>query len=260
VVTPRPLRLLRLATATPYLLALGCGRVETSIGAEFARDAAAAGSDGQAPVSVCFEAESGKLSGFTIEMDPAASGGEYVLPPPGSQSLLVPGDASAAYTFELATPATYVLWGRIHGPGALNNAFWVTVDNGPSYRWQLSTGVVWFWGPVTSGTDYGNPLHYVLDAGSHELVFRNSTPGVGLDRVCVTVPGDMPLGNDTPCDPPNSIQLADGGCVPSCGSHGSTTCGAACAGQPALSSYDCAVCCFVPDAGADGGPPDSTTD
>jgi hypothetical protein len=251
--------LLRLAAAGPCLLELACGRVETNVGAEFAPDSAA-GSDGQAPVPVYLEAESGKLSGFTIETDPAASGGEYILPPAGSQSLLVPGSATAEYAFVLTRPATYLVWGRIHAPGALNNAFWVTVDNGPSYRWQLSTGVVWFWGPVTSGTDYRNPIPFALDAGSHRLVFRNSTPGVGLDRIYVTVPGDVPPGNDTPCNPPDSIQLADGGCEPSCGSHGSTTCGAACAGQPALTSYDCAVCCLVPEAGADGSPPDSATD
>jgi hypothetical protein len=239
---------LSLVAAGLCLLALACGRFETSVGAEFARDSAA-GPDGHAPVPVYIEAESGKLSGFTIEMDPAASAGEYILPPPGSQSELVPGDATAEYAFELSSPATYLVWGRIHAPGALNNAFWVTVDNGQSYRWQLSTGVVWFWGPVTSGTDYGNPIQYALDAGSHRLVFRNSTPGVGLDRIYVTLPGDVPPGNDTPCSPPNSIQLADGGCESSCGSHGSTTCGAACAGQPALPSYDCAVCCLTPDAG-----------
>jgi hypothetical protein len=182
------------------------------------------------------------------------------LPPPGSQSPLVPGNATAEYTFTLVRSGTYLLWGRIHAPGALNNAFWVTMDNGPSYRWQLSTGVVWFWGAVTSGTDYGNPIQFALDAGSHRLVVRNSTPGVGLDRLAVAVPGDVPPGNDTPCNPPNSIQLADGGCEPSCGSHGGTTCGAACAGQPPLPSYDCAVCCFVRDAGAEGSPLDSATD
>jgi hypothetical protein len=252
--------LLRPAAAGPWLLALACGRFETSVGAEFAGDSAAAGPDGQGPAAVYLEAESGKLSGFTIETDPTASGGEYILPPPGSQSPLVPGDATAEYAFELASPATYLLWGRIHAPGALNNAFWVTVDNGPSYRWQLSTGVVWFWGPVTSGTDYGNPIQYALDAGSHRLVIRNATPGVGLDRLYVTVPGDVPPGNDTPCNPPNSIQLADGGCEPSCGSHGSTTCGAPCAGLPALASYDCAVCCLAPAAAADAGPSDSSSD
>jgi hypothetical protein len=104
---------------------------------------------------------------------------------------------------------------------------------------------------------YTTPVPYSLDAGTHTLVFRNSAPGVGLDRLYVALPADvMPLpANSTPCDPPNSIQVADGGCVPSCGSHGHTTCGSACNGLPALPSYDCGVCCLVPDGGLDAGPP-----
>jgi hypothetical protein len=151
----------------------------------------------------------------------------------------------------------YFVWGRIRAPGAENNAFWVTMDKGPSYLWHLSTGVIWYWGRVTDGTDYTHPISFQLDAGPHELVVRNAEPQVGLDRLYVTSRGDTPVPrNDTPCDPPNSIQLEDGGCEPSCGSHASTTCGAdACAGQPVLASYDCVVCCHDPDA-ADAGPAD----
>ncbi len=226
--------------AAPCLLGLACGRVDTSVGT--------------LPQSMYVEAESGNLSGFTIEMDPAASGGQYILPPPGTQSLVVPGIASAEYTFASASGA-YLVWGRIRAPGAENNAFWVTMDDGPSYLWHLSTGVIWYWGFVTNGTDYTHPIAFTLDAGTHRLVFRNADPDVGLDRLYVTSLGDVPPGNATPCDPPNSIQLVDGGCEPSCGSQLNTTCGAACAGQPTLVSYDCAVCCHVP-AAADAGASD----
>jgi hypothetical protein len=236
----------------------GCGQIVTSVGAEV--DGALPPPDAAAAVSVYMEAESGKLTGFTIGADPAASGGEYISPPASVQSLLVPGDARAEYSFVLGRPGTYLVWGRLQAPTVDSNAFWVTVDNGPSYRWQLSTGVIWFWGAVTSDADYGNPIRYTLGAGPHQLVFQNSVPGVELDRLYVTVPGDVPPGNDTPCDPPNSIQLADGGCEPSCGSHGNTTCGAACTGLPPLVSYDCGVCCHVPDGGLDAAVADAAAE
>ena len=248
--------------AGPYLplLALcACGRIDTSVGTQIV-GGADTGTDASLPRAVYMEAESGNLSGFTIESDSTASGGEYILPPPGQTSLLVPGDASADYTFAVAS-GSYLVWGRIHGPGAENNSFWVSMDHGTSELWHLSTGVIWYWGPVTNGTDYSHPITFDLDAGPHELVVNNADPGVDLDRLYVTSLGDVPdvPPNDTPCNPPNSIQLEDGGCEPSCGSHGNTTCGAPqCAGQPLLVSYDCTVCCLATDAGSeDGGPSDA---
>jgi hypothetical protein len=240
-------------------LALGCGRILTEVGEELD-----AGSDAQpdaacVPTSLYIDMASGTLSGgFSIQTDVDA--GEYLLPP-AVPSTQVPGDASADYTFPLACPGTYLLWGRIHGPGALNNSFWLSMDDEPFYQWRLSTGVIWYWRPVTRDVDYFHPIQYALDAGVHRLAIRNSATDVGLQRLFVTIPGDFPPGNDTPCDPPNSIQLADGGCEVSCGSHGNTVCGAiACAGQPPLDAYDCSVCCHPPDAGPDGPTADAPSD
>lgn len=230
-----------LAGAAVVAMAIACGRVDTDVGAEHD--------------SVYFEAESGRLSGgFTIASDPSASGGQCILPPAGVTSAQAPGLATAEYTFHLNQSATYLVWGRIRFPGVQRNTVWVTVDAGPTYLWRLSTGATWFWGRVTNGTDYGHPIPFALSAGDHRLVLRNSEPGVELDRFFISIPGDVPPGNDTPCDPPNSIQLSDGGCEKSCGSFMNTTCGSvACAGQVALVAYDCDICCKDPEAGTDGG-------
>jgi hypothetical protein len=253
-------------------LGTGCGRLLTEVGEQLD-----AQSDAPAPQDAACEATSfyidmpsGTLSGgFSIQADVDA--GEY-LSPPAQASTQVPGAASAVFTFPVACGGTYLLWGRIHGPGALNNTFWLSMDQEPFYQWRLSTGVIWYWREVTHGTDYFHPIPYVLDAGVHRLTVRNSATDVGLQRFFVAVPSDMPPGNDTPCDPPNSIQLVDGGCEVSCGSHGNTVCGSiVCTGQPQLVAYDCTVCCLQPpdagaDSGADAGPdadagaPDSSSD
>jgi hypothetical protein len=227
--------------------ALGCGREDIQVGAEVA----------SAPMYI--EAENGRLSGaFTVESDPLASGGKYILSPPVASSIDASGGATAEYWFRTRQAGAYFIWGRIQAPGAANNSFWVTVDASPPILWKLSTGVIWFWGRLTSGTDYGHPIEYALGAGLHRIVFGGADPGVGLDRLYVTVPGDVPPGNDTPCDPPNSIQLADGGCQASCGTLKGTTCGSNfCAGLTPLPAYDCAVCCRVPD---DGGASDAQSE
>jgi hypothetical protein len=230
------------------VLALACGRVSTQVGAE---------GDGPCePVLVYVDAASGTLSGgFTLQSDPDAGVSEYLSPPAGVESLLVPGEAGAQYAFSLSCPGTYLLWGRMHGPDPEHNTFWLSVDGEPFYQWRLSTGVVWFWRPVTRGVEYLDPIQYVLDAGSHQLVVRNSASGDGVAGFFIALPGEVPPGNDTPCKPPDSVQMEDGGCVPSCGSHGANTvCGAgACAGQAPLVAYDCVICCFVADGGADSG-------
>jgi hypothetical protein len=170
----------------------------------------------------------------------------------------VPGDASARYAFNVSCGNQYLLWGRIRGPGVRSNSFWVSIDDGGIYEWSLSTGVVWFWKAATDGKNYLVPLRFTLDAGAHRLVFRNSSPGVGLAGLYVAVPGDVPPGNDTPCDPPNSIQLADGGCEPSCGATGGNDCSFPdCAGRTLRVVYDCAACCYVPPAGDEAGAPDA---
>lgn len=217
-----------------------CGRLDTQVGA--------------AATEVFIEAEEGALAGgFVVQMDPTASGDEYILPPDGVRTLQTPGSASASYSFVLGATDQYYVWGRIHAPGADNNAFWVSVDGGPEYLWRLSTGVVWVWGRVTNGTEYGKWLVFDLAAGPHTLVFRNADPGVGLDAIYVRPTSAKDLDRGTPCDPPNSIQLTDGTCQKSCGSFGAyATCGPACAGLTALPAYDCTVCCLgPPDAGGD---------
>ena len=232
-------RLRNLARLT-LLGPLAC-RVDTSVGAEI----------GAVPLYI--EAEDGSLSGgFSIESDPLASGEKFIAPPQ-VQSSNAPGNAAAVYSFRTTSPHdTYVIWGRIHGPGPFPyNSFWVSVDGAAFTQWRLSTGVIWFWGPVTRDTNYGTPIIYPLDAGIHQLVIRNSGPDVGLDRLYIDfAPGHPPPGNNTPCDPPNSIQIDDGGCQPSCGSLLGTACGAqVCEGFVPLPAYDCSVCCRLPDAG-----------
>jgi hypothetical protein len=219
---------------------LACARVDTPVGAEVPS------------VPLYLEAEDGALSGgFSIQSDPRASGGLFIAPP-DMPSVDSPGSAAAVYSFRTTSAHdTYVIWGRIHAPEPFpNNSFWVSVDGAPATQWRLSTGVIWFWGPVSRDTDYGVNILYPLDAGLHQLVIRNSGTDLGLDRLSIQLaPGHVPPGNDTHCSPPDSIETDDASCFNSCGSQRGTACGLqACNGFVPLPSYDCSVCCRVPDA------------
>ncbi|WP_437756760.1 hypothetical protein [Sorangium sp. So ce1389] len=220
------------------LAAVGCEAEITSVGA-------------WAPVvsgASYIEAELGELTGdFTVGEDSRASGGRFIMPAGGVSSDETPGLARARYRFEAPSGAEYVIWGRIYAPNAINNRFWIQVDGGPWYLWRISVGEIWFWDDLHDDVRYGEPLRFSLAAGTHELVIANAVDGVWLDRLYFTPDGDEPPGNDTPCDPPHSIEVG-GECLPSCGALQGTECGPVpCAGREALDAYDCSVCCRIED-------------
>ena len=238
------------------LVMVACGRDVTSIGALTRPDDArspdamladAAADAGAAPLAGPYiEAEDGTLSGgFTIATDASASAGQAIAPPADTADDAAPGPARARYRVQLDGAGDYVIWGRIHAPGAANNRFWFQVDGGTWFKWRISSGEIWFWDDLHDDTNYGTPLRFQLDAGEHELVIASCVPGVQLDRLYFTADGDEPPGNDTACDPPHSIEIG-GTCLPSCGALTGTACGmAACAGRELLAAYDCDVCCHV---------------
>jgi hypothetical protein len=275
--------LVLLAVACP--LASGCGRDETQVATEW----------------VYIEAEDGQLmGGFTVMNDPRASGGKYI-----QTTALASVDAGsgvvatlATYNFNLTRAGNYRIWGRVRDPDASHDRWRVTVDDANvddasvqlfveggtidggvtnPFSWRLSTGVAWWWRPITDDIDYLHPVTFPLSAGSHEISFTSDESGLSLDRLWV-VPADVPHAlrandpvpaNTSPCRPPDSIELTDGGCKPSCGSFATsdmmTTCPAvSCNGFPERQAYDCNVCCLVPlgpdaadlDGGTDEGSPD----
>ncbi|HEX3597555.1 MAG TPA: hypothetical protein VHU80_20745 [Polyangiaceae bacterium] len=193
------------------------------------------------------EAEDGALTtGFTRKTDPLASGGVYIVTEAGAASNDVPGSARAVYSLPVDTTATYAVWGRIHSPDVARNAFWFRMDGGAWVVWRLSTGEDWYWGSLHDGVDYGDPISFDLNAGTHQLEFANFIDGVSLDRLYFTTGMERPLGDDTPCRPPDSVRLG-GVCVASCGSQGGTTCGdQVCTGRTPIPAYDCGVCCKAP--------------
>jgi hypothetical protein len=233
-------------------IAGGCDAVVTSVGAweprrepDAAPDAAADAAEPAVERVLYIEAEDGELSGgFTVAPEAGASNGFVLVPPPGAPSDVQPGPARARYAFELRAAGDYLLWGRSYAPGPDNNRFWFQLDGGPWFIWRISTGETWFWDDFHDDREYGRPLVFPLQPGAHELVIASCVEGVQLDRLYVTAEGDEPPGNDTPCDPPHTIEIgAD--CLPSCGLLDGTACGDACAGQMLLPAYDCAVCCRI---------------
>ena len=191
------------------------------------------------------EAEEGELSGgFVVETNPEASAGSTLLAPSETDADLEPGPARARFAFTLERAGSYAIWGRVYARGTEDNRFWFQLDGGEWIKWRISTGETWYWDDFHRDTEYGRALAFALEPGAHELVIASCVAGARLDRLYVTDGGDEPPGNDTPCRPPHTIEIA-GECLPSCGVLEGTRCGPACTGLPTLPAYDCDVCCRV---------------
>ena len=193
------------------------------------------------------EAESAALSGgFLTATDSTASDGQYLLSPSGVTSESEPGEARAVYEFTVRSPGNYRIWGRIRSPDASHNRFWVRVDDGDWMKWRISVGDIWYWDAFHNDTDYGNARDYPLTVGQHVLTLANCADDVELDRLYYTLdPNDEPVGNNTPCRPPHSIEIA-GECQLSCGSMGGNQCGQACVDHQPMFAYDCGpLCCHI---------------
>jgi len=233
----------RLSSVAFALLLSSCGRRIGTIG-EFQSDAGAL--EPEAGLGRYIEAESGVLSGgFDIGVDAQASEGRYITANVGTASEDQPGPARASYTFSVDAAGTYFIWGRLRTPSVSHNRFWIQVDGGTWYKWRITTGNTWYWDAFHDNTHYGVPLSWVLEAGPHTLLIANCVDDAWLDRLYYSTIREPPPGNDTPCDPPHTVDL-DGGCQPSCGDLGGTMCGGQCSGQPSIPTYDCTLgCCVV---------------
>jgi hypothetical protein len=192
------------------------------------------------------EAESGTLSGgFGVATDSGASGAQMLVAP-SVKSENVPGEARAVYSFTVRTPGSYKIWGRIRSPDADHNRFWVRVDDGDWMKWRISVGDIWYWDAFHDNVEYGIARLYPLDVGEHVLTLANCADNVELDQLYYSsVEDDVPVGNDTPCHPPHSIELK-GVCELSCGSQGGNQCGTACKDHQPFYAYDCGPsCCYI---------------
>ena len=151
---------------------------------------------GDDPVSAeqyVFEAESGTLvSPMGIGSDPAASGGRFVVSP--EREL---GEVHLALALE---GGVYVVWARAAAGSeepARSDSFFVAVDGGDSYHWDLfhrtgnpPTNFTWERVSARCGGDFEthlcDPLRFELESGEHRIAFLTLEPGSKLDMVLIT--------------------------------------------------------------------------
>jgi hypothetical protein len=127
------------------------------------------------------EAEAGVFTApMVAASDASASNGQFIWSPSTQDTNCTSGATTGWATYTVNIPAgTYKLWGRGMGPDGSSDSFCVQIDTGTIQTWHLSTGTVWKWDPMLSGT-------FTLSAGTHTIKVRYREDGAKLDRLLLT--------------------------------------------------------------------------
>ena len=123
---------------------------------------------------------------FQIDADPDASEDLFVQVPEGSGSDFVPVPGNeVTYQVVLDQAASYLLWGRTRAISGQSNSFFVQIDNGPTYVWDLVLGPDWIWDEVNDrgGAD---PVFFSLAAGPHTIRIKLREDGSQIDKLLLT--------------------------------------------------------------------------
>jgi len=144
------------------------------------------------------EAEAGALKApMTMGNDTTASGWQYVYSP-------ISHDGSDTLEFWVVMPGDYELWGRVWGPSAGEDSFWVEVDGADPLLWEIPLGA-WTWAAVRDRNGPSGPQRFALNEGLHMIRVLAREAGAKLDalefhppRTATPTPTHTPSATPTP--------------------------------------------------------------
>ena len=129
------------------------------------------------------EAETGSITGFATGSDNKASNKKFIHRPEGAGSAWsAKPDFVATYCFKLESDATYRLNAGAQGPSSTSDSFFVRLDSGAAFRWDVAQGTSFV-------EDYANsylvadPIEWNLTAGPHRVDIYLREDGTKLDWV-----------------------------------------------------------------------------
>jgi len=143
---------------------------------------------------VYVEAEGGVVqSPMAAVSEEGASACAYVASPSGNVG-------TTTLTFTVTEAGNYWFWGRVRSFHEGDNSFFVSVNNGPEWRWDFPVNPLWSWQSVKDAA-LGSAKFVSLPAGAHTIRFRTREMNSSLDAVAI---GNNRLANPTyvqPCGP-----------------------------------------------------------
>lgn len=142
------------------------------------------------------EAERAEVIGqsFEVAFDSLASDSAYV-------DAVRSGERYVVYSFSVGIPGYYHLWGRVRASHLGYNSFWVRMDDGPYFLWDLPVDTMdqWHWQRLTNRGSYtpdlpGDTVTFLLPRGTHTLEFNTREDNTKLDKLFITNTDSVPSG------------------------------------------------------------------
>lgn len=150
------------------------------------------------------EAEHGIIQPpMTVASDTDASNGQYVYSP-------VAYEGYVSLSLCVETAGDYNVWGRVSSQGVTADSFFVSVDGGGEFIWDIGPPG-WLWRPATDRDAGGIAPIYHFAAGTHVVRVRSRGAGARLDvvelRPVIATPTPVP-GSPTAAPSPTPSMTA----------------------------------------------------
>jgi arylsulfatase A-like enzyme len=126
------------------------------------------------------------ISPLEIASDEDASKGQYLYTPNGTGNHYTPSPVMATYTVTISQPGVYIMWGNVVVTDKRDNSFFMQVDDGPDYLWEIEPGKTWHWDQVNDHRNELDPIMFYLTSGMHTIKMKVREDGTKLDRMLFT--------------------------------------------------------------------------
>ncbi len=97
-------------------------------------------------------------------------------------------DGGATFNFNLPDAGNYYIWARAMGRGWSNNSFFIRIDDGEEFHFEIlpaDDGTwSWAWKPAPPPEEYTDSIY--LSSGPHTIQFRSREQGSRLDAILIT--------------------------------------------------------------------------
>ncbi|MFT7605420.1 MAG: hypothetical protein ACI8VT_003014, partial [Saprospiraceae bacterium] len=135
---------------------------------------------------------------FETFSDSEASNNDYLTVASGNNAVNnAPSEVTDRVSFSVSVSksGSYNIFARVKAPGTSDDSFWVRVNNGNWIKWNgIEPSSSFIWDQIHDNDNSNIPVSFYLEAGNNSIDFAYREDGTLLDKIYVSLDGNMPAG------------------------------------------------------------------